>query len=507
MEGVRSKYNTLKDRLFLPCVICIYLALLTISFVVKMNPFIVYDEAAQVWIGKGLNLDSPPLSPEGGIKDVIANNHDYNLDPGGLGLICYFWEKVSMDYRWLRTLPFIFFIITLVSLGYLVFKWTKSKPLSMIMALAPVVVPLLFSEAFEIRAYSMEMLGVFISIIALYNLSERVTLKRLLLWSCVLSLFLTSRYSFIPVAFMASLYVLYLIYKTDIPWRKRVIYAIVYAIPLFFTLFAIYMMAMRIQNPNAVSLDYLPYLKTHPRMLIRQKSSLYLAFLAFAIWIVFTLPDRAIIKKYKPVIYMLLATTFIFIVLSFLGVQPWIITKYKGRDGSRWCISLITLVLIFSSAVICEINSLISKKMDTRYLLLAIFCVLFIGNNINELETFKHRVNPLTGLQSVMKGDEEIYFDRAESPAMRYHFEYGMLKGSRINYPVGLTFTTADKHCYTDTDKQYYKNWYDRFPGFQDLDEYDILVVPEMKQNKKDNDGSWVELGNSGVFVRNNSIE
>jgi len=492
------------DRLFIPCIICAYLMVLAVSYIAKTDPWIWYDEAAQFWIGKGLNLDSPPLSPEGGIKEVIANNHDYNLDPGGLGIIIHFWEKVSCHYLWLRALPFLFFILTLICSAYLGYKWTGRRNVAMLMAQVPCAIPLIYNEAFEIRAYSMEVLGVYLTLIGLMELQEKLTLKRLVLWSCIISIFLTSRYAFIPIGFVASLYVLYLIFRSDMTARRKIIYAVLYAIPLFFTLFAIYMMAMRVQNPGAESLGYLIYLRHNPEYLIKASSACYLLLPAFIVWLYIVLPDKTVFQKHRVLIYMLFASTAVCIILSFLGFLPWIVKMANGQRGARWCISLIALATISISAIACEIDTLIHKQVTTRYLLVALLCFQFIYNNANDMRHFRDRDTCLTEYQSVMTRDGKLFIDRSESPAMRYQFEYGALKGTRNNYPEGITFTTADKHCINEEtrDNTSFDEWYQTFPELNDLMQYDMLIVPELKSFKPEHQDKWKELGNKGVFVK-----
>ena len=78
-----------------------YVYLLVFLFFGLINPYLWLDEAGQFFISIGLNHFSEPLSPKGSYLDMISNNNEFNLDPGGFSVLLFFWLKIfyksSMD--------------------------------------------------------------------------------------------------------------------------------------------------------------------------------------------------------------------------------------------------------------------------------------------------------------------------------------------------------------------------------------------------------------------------
>ena len=263
-------------KLYIPIVVFVYIGILVVSARYFNNPYLWFDEAGQFWISKGLNHDSAPMSECGNIMDVIENNHNYNLDPGGFGILLHYWSKISNHHRWLRVLPLSFFILTILGFIVLSYNWTKNKYIASLAGLIPFMNWMILSEAYEIRAYSMEVLGVVVCILAIESLRKNISYSKLALWSMIIALFMTSRYSFIIVAFVTSTYILYLIYKQDIEFRSKLLEIVVYVLPLFMVLFLDYMLAMRFQNSHIDALSYLPYIKTEPSVKLHLCISFYL---------------------------------------------------------------------------------------------------------------------------------------------------------------------------------------------------------------------------------------
>lgn len=275
-----KNYRIVLDKFFMPVCILVYLLVIVSAYrtcYFGWSSFLWFDEAGQFWIAKGLNHDSDPMSPVGNVIDVIRNNRDYNLDPGGFGVLLHFWSMISNGHIWLRTLPFLFFIGTILSFVHLSYRWTKNKYIAVLMGFVPVFTNMIMREMFNIRAYSMEIMGVVVAVIAIDYIKEKVTPKRLLQFSLLISLFMTSRYSYIIVAFVASTYILWLIYKTDESNNKKLLMAGVYALPLLVTLTCIYFMALRYQNSGLEGLSYVDcYVRSNPSILLKNSNLLLL---------------------------------------------------------------------------------------------------------------------------------------------------------------------------------------------------------------------------------------
>ena len=79
-------------------------------FSILLEPYMWHDESGQFFMSLGLNHFSPPNESPGSFLDVIKNNNNYNLDPGGFTVLLYLWMKISTNYIWIRLLPFLFFL-------------------------------------------------------------------------------------------------------------------------------------------------------------------------------------------------------------------------------------------------------------------------------------------------------------------------------------------------------------------------------------------------------------
>ncbi|HCS88372.1 MAG TPA: hypothetical protein DIW30_08335 [Bacteroidales bacterium] len=498
----KLSFKQLLSKLFVPCVAVVYIGMLVFSVRYEMNPYLWFDEAGQFWIAKGLNHDSDPMSATGGILEVIKNNQNYNLDPGGFSLLLHFWSFVGNGYLWLRLLPFLFFVLTIIGFIYLAYRWTGNKYTAVLMGFIPMIIPMIYHEAFEVRAYSMEVLGVVAGAIAIDSLQRKINYKRLITWSLVLCIFLTSRYSFIMVAFVISTYVLYLIYKSQENTKRKIGMALVYAIPLFLTLAFDYLCAMRYQNPEVRALSYLPYINNHPKLLIHTSSLRHWFYLGIIGWLAYILRGTSRIQPYKGLIYTTLAANALFVLLSCLGMHPW------SADSTR-CISMITLTVLSITALWSELATLLFKYTDARYVLLAFICLRLISLYKPDYKASKDRQNALTEWQSLDYKGGKVYIDRWESPCMRYQFEYGSLQ-EEPNYPAQFTCSKGDKHCVNGRNgekKPSSDEWYATTqPDLNDLTDYTILIAPELYQYRPNNSDQWQSINNRGcVWIQKSS--
>lgn len=105
----------------------IVLILATVAFKNFSNPFFWYDESGQFFISKGLNHYSEPFAIPQGFGQVLENNRNFNLDPGGFSFLLYFWSMVSNSAGFLRVLPFLFFAVLLFSPTKSYFLKPKTK--------------------------------------------------------------------------------------------------------------------------------------------------------------------------------------------------------------------------------------------------------------------------------------------------------------------------------------------------------------------------------------------
>ncbi len=115
-----------------------------------------FDEAGQFWIAKGQNHYNLDVR-DGGLLQLFLNNREHNLDPPLFGLILRSWSSVNTSIIWLRILPGIFGLLTVIyiykSLKLLNINRSVSIPISLL-----ALVSFSFVDyAQELRAYSLGM--------------------------------------------------------------------------------------------------------------------------------------------------------------------------------------------------------------------------------------------------------------------------------------------------------------------------------------------------------------
>jgi len=489
------------DKAFVPCAICVYLIIISVTVVYGTDPYLWFDEAGQFWMSKGLTHDSAPLSQIGSLADVVISNQGYNLDPGGFTILLYFWSMISNNYIWLRMLPFTFFLITVGVFIYLGYSWTKNKYIAALLGFVPFFISMIYGEALELRAYSMEVCGVAISILAIDSLQKKITYKRLILWSIAIAIFLTSRYSFIIVAFTTSTFVLYLIYKQTNDTKQMISMAIAYAIPLLIMLCYDYFFAMRFQNPTLDTLFYLPYISTNPKVLFHNSSLRHFFYLGVLAWLYFQIRNTKFHEKYTGIIYVAIITNLFFFVFSCLGMHPW-------DGGTTRCISMFTVVVISISALWAELlNYASSRKVDIKYVILAFVCLQCLQICKYTFKESHQRDNAFIDIKSLEQPYGKIYVDRWESPCLRYQFEYGHFKGYS-GYPGEFNFATFRKHgaIVSGERKLTLSEWYETCqPDLNDLMEYDVLVVPELYEYRSNNYDKWQSINdNNRIWEKKN---
>ena len=155
-----------------------------------------WDEAAQFWISQGLSNYSPPFAEAQGVRDVVRMNRLENLDPGGFSVLLHAWTAFGRGLAWLRSLPFAFFVLAVAAVGLLGWRLTRSALFALAAAATPMLYPAVLYFALEIRAYSMEMAGLALGVLALVLRRERPSVARALLVGLTCAVFLSSRYSF-----------------------------------------------------------------------------------------------------------------------------------------------------------------------------------------------------------------------------------------------------------------------------------------------------------------------
>lgn len=450
------------------------------------DPYLWFDEAVQFWISKGVYPWAAPLAPEGGVAQVIHTNNLVNMDPGGFSVLLHYWSKISTQHIWLRILPFMFFIGIIVAFIHLTFLWTKNIRLSLLMGFTPVLIPMFLRAGFEVRAFSMESLGTLLGLIALYHISKDSSPKRLLFWSLVLAAFLTSRYASIIVTFVVSCGIILIIAGKEYSLKEKATRVLVYGLPLFMAVSAIYFFVLQNQNPGMQQQDYLVYLSNNKTILtgIPGLAYLMLLFVMLAGAVASYRVDA--LKKYRILLWLALSTNVLFMVLSFAGIHPW--NPLSNRN-----ISMVLLVVVSLLAIAVEM----ANKLFTKKLLMESMILLFLGALIivraDKLKLSTERSNLSADLNKIeLEAFSKVFVDRRSTPFIRYAFEYGKWSDRSGNlYPdrVDLTITPAEQISIET--KLTSTEWYATQPKMNEMLQYDLLIAPQFFLFSKGANDKW----------------
>lgn len=399
-----------------------------------------FDESGQFFISKGLNHFSAPFSEEGSLGDVLYNNARYNHDPGGFSLLLYFWSQVSNSIIWLRLLPFLFFILTIVFSGLTVYEVSKDKLFSFFCGLIPFFL-IYCNYPYLLRPYSMELFCAIWGLWALFWIKKKVTVSKLFITSVILSFLMTSRYSAIIITFVYSVIVLYLIYKTDKTVQTKIINVVVYSLPLIITLVLVWRLSLSIQNPGLAQLPHTVSYRRDPLSFFNVFT--LLLFLTFVYWSY----NR---KRFSNEVNLLFVTVYFletfFIIMSFRGSVPAIVT-----DMHCGYLLLVFFVLVF----VFMSNEIV--KMKHGFSLLAIclcFLMLCLHGQFSSKVTTNYKIQPFYSVVDELKDIDlqeapEVYVTYFCSPTIRYYYEYGhkLTEKEKEAYPAKFKFVESYFHA------------------------------------------------------------
>ncbi|MDP4291377.1 MAG: hypothetical protein Q8908_09885 [Bacteroidota bacterium] len=486
-------------KLHLLIILGIYIITLLVITKNLDTPYLWFDEAGQFFIAKGLNHDSNPLGGEKGLSFVVKNNAYYNLDPGGFSILLHYWSKISNTHIWLRILPFLFFIGTVLLFIYLSYLWTKNLIIALLMGFAPILIAMVLNMGFEVRAYSMEGMGTILGLVALERLKNKISIMKLLFWSCIFSFFMTSRYSEFVIVFIVSVYILYLIYNSNLAVRQKYLTVFVYALPIVLTIVFIYAKVLVVQNKNIEPVNYLTYLSTDKSILFSPiRNFLYLGLVGFFM-VLYLFRNRSLfIKKHIMPLTVALTVNILFLILSFLNKYPW-------DPFSHRCISMLLLTVACSVAYIGEILIQSFTKFETvkyYFIILSLITILYLRKDLLLIRQDCHNTY-YDFIKTDFRNYHHIYVDRWESPCIRYLFEYGQLRAEKQGfYPNAFTFAKYHRHGFYNGEPNK-AEFYKRQPKMNDLLEYDLLITPELF-----NQGSnwkWSLLkGTTNFYIKRN---
>ncbi len=393
------------------------------------NPWLWHDEAGQFWISKGLGHQSPPISSPGGLWQVIVSNQSHNSDPGGFSVLLHFWLMISNNYIFIRILPLLFFF----GFVYFFYKYllalTNNAFFSFFCATLLFLLPLTVSRMVEIRAYSMELMGITWAMLLLHRCEKNnYSPKSLMFLSLCMALFCTSRWDYVIFAFVIGIYTFIKVIKTKtLIWKKLVVFCLPLLISVLCVIFITFL--NQYQNPYLHKLDYLAYMSDDPSVFYHR---LFLLFL-FNTGVV-------LISFYKKRTFTQLQTISLmvptmFVILSLMGKYPW--------DKVRTIAVVIILILNLTNEVYHIVN-LKKRTYLADYIRIPLVMIIwhFIygfvsypgGDRLPEYDSFKYAVNH--------KESKVMYVDWWFSPSLRYMYEYGPYKdrAQTDDYPGSFRF-------------------------------------------------------------------
>lgn len=421
------------------------------------NPNFWFDESGQFWMAKGLNHRSVPYSKEGGVREVINENKISNQDPGGFTLLLHFWTINNNSPFHLRLLPYLFYIGMTTFLSLSVWYWTKSVTLALLCLITtPLLKGMMLDYGFELRAYSMECMGLTTTIYIVNRLINSKSNFLFLLLVFCLSVFTTSRYSFIVV--VAATFLLLGIYQF-----KYILSRWYYVTPLIVTIFGVYFLTYRFQFSSLTPPTYVIPVSLFQVSITRAFDILIKNATSFnGIWmfvsptIYFTFfwfgMSRYLNKNFKIISIFSIFYNLILIVLSILGKYPWYIEV-------RWNIGMHVVNLICMWSIIGQfytlLNSYQTKNSLSKYSpLVLLLCVVIGAKPIIFLARkythyFRNSYDSIYSNLSNPKLDEfkdsKLYISYNASPTWRYLNEYGPLKGN-LNYPNNEIYETGEEY-------------------------------------------------------------
>lgn len=398
------------------------------------NPWLSYDEADTFWCSMGLNQYSDALLPHSGLVDLVYNSKMYMVDPGGFNLLLHFWTYISCNIFFLRLLPLLFFLLSVVLIYKIcMLKW-KDSFLSCSIALMAFLWNVSAFKMCELRPYSMEMAGTLLATYQMMKYAPSLTYRRLLMLSVPMALFCSSRYGFILVAFAISLRILYLLYienGINMTFAKKVL---VYSFPLIISVLTLYCVMMSVQNATVVPLSYMDYLGNYPLLLYLSCFSL-LFILNVAIVI------NKVVKKQNVSELQILSVivTLVFFVFSLLNKYPW--------DIYRTLSATILIALSLSFEFVGRLKAGVVLKVLVLYVFVRASndAINFPGYHGPQEKEYSEFVDYMT----TRHGDEKIFVSMIMNPGVRYLYEYGALKNRQKldNYPEGFYLQKGGQHA------------------------------------------------------------
>ncbi len=453
------------------------------------NPNFWFDESGQFWMSKGLNHYSQPFEKTGGFLAVVSNNVAYNLDPGGFTILLHYWTMISNSPSFLRLLPIIFFILSMVFVSKLCLQWFPNNLMSNYGGLILLFSKLLKHYAFELRPYSMEMFTAILSLYFCYKIPKILNNRKYaVIAGLSAAILVTSRYpGFIAVGVLGCITLIDLIHH-GISKHKLWNY-LCFITPISISSFIVYFFVLRKQNPGVNSPAYINHLMLNTgdiSEILFSRSSLVVYFPFILLVLLFFLTSKTgLLKKFKILIIYTSIINIIFMGLSIIGKHPW-------AFNSRWDITTHTILTLSFLPLLFTIMNIVYLFFNNQKMVHLLFSILIIITTAIWAKYYQYRGNDSVYANYIncnVVESNKLLANINASPTIRYLFEYGPL----INRDI------------------IYKNisWYDdRDPDssfsletLDNIDQYDYILLTHYRyegsviESRIHNRNNWVECG------------
>jgi len=442
------------------------------------NPFLTYDEAGQYYISKGLNHDSKPYAASEAVDEVSYNNARYNLDPGGFSVILHYWSAISTNIVWLRLLPFMFF------LGFLMLSWKVLKSVTgniqvSILILCLFILPFnFFSQAFVLRAYSMELMCMALCLLSLIELGIDSSNQRFLLFGSGLAFLSTSRYLAIVLVIVCSIILAYKIFKEQKEQGRLselIRKVLTFVLPIFIIHCLTLFFSLRIQIGQLTSLHYLEYIRDNPKIIFRYPGYLLILLVMFVLYLLY---HRLLNAQMKQLMLYVLVINMLIVILSFFGQYPWNPFDKRGM-------TLTYATTLIGAATMFVLLRKYVKSHEQALSIMVILCMVIMIHvrRQNFFLVYKSDVMIQKIASLNINSDNRVYVDFYAAPVVRFAYEMGYLTplANRHQYPDNFYFEKYGTHDFT-SDKNPIQFYIDK-PNMDEISGYSYIVAPVLQYN------------------------
>lgn len=435
-------------------------------------------------MAKGQNHYSPKYEPpSNSILKILEQNSHYNLDPGGFTILLHFWTMISDSMLWMRLLPFLFFCLSVWMFSLICSKWRQGSVAAWFSGGLLLLSPLTTFFAFELRAYSLEIL---FTLLVLYTAAFAEPLKNrknAIFYGLLLTAGMTARYS---ICFTVAIGVLIVLWRFFLPdghfCRERLssrtlMNVLLFGLPMVLAAACIYWFSYRhqIQIDYVRNCDGVPnYLRDHffseanmGKILANKRVFFFIlpTLVMLQIYIAYAARFR-FLKKYGTFIAFLLLLNIVTIGLSICEKATWD-PLFRNNIGHHTLFLMAMAVLYFMLAEFCE-----SKNLNIHYLaeIVILICLPVAVASCAWHYSFKlaygyERLAPI-----LRSGVKKIV---AYTPDGRYAFEYGMFKEYKELYRNSTVCSTRlgrDQGKGRRSSDSYEHACYELFKNMRDAD-------------------------------------